>query len=295
MDEQEDAHGWTGEDTIEVLVNGVMLGHWWLGNVRLVMVLSVVVFAAHLSHFDFEADGCLKRAVCDARAATCGLVGLIIPVITFAILQRECDDQCWHRLGPLRDDRCSHGCAAKSSSEAERPGEFLLRPWNAHSSAFLVAAGFRVNARRELSSRLLGWALICTGTASYAWWGSRTQAAWKLDNRAMEWMVSALAARLASSAAPRLEVPCVAATVAAWAARWPSDAPAALEPLILAMAVAGFLRMRRPNRLCGAGLACAVAGLGCKIADVRYDVACGTALFHVFEAAAFALLADWAP
>ena len=237
-------------------------------------------------------DGSL-RALASPRRTKIALIGLALPSVTVLALETRLDASAWSGAGPLRP------ALEFSSSEPERLG-FLLRPLNAHSSNCLIAAGAHVWGGRfddcPWATAALSLSLSLTGLASYAWWGSRRQGAWKCDNRAMEWMLASLAVRLAAAAAPRLDAPLVIAGCAVAIARWPADSPAILEPLlVLAGLAAAALHRRRPaSKLAGCGLACAALGLVSKVADLQAGFTLGTVGFHALEAFAFALLAAWA-
>ena len=231
-------------------------------------------------------------------AARCALLGFVAPVVGFAALDAACDESAWRWLGPLRADD-------PSTSERERKRRFLLRPLNAHSSNALVAAGAYIaaraaaeGARARLAGLWLGGALSALGLFSYGWWGSRRQRAWRADNRTMETIVVALAAYLLALAAPRLERALVGAAVAAAVARWPSEAPAWLDPLVvlaIACALAACALRGGSGRfgLFAAATCAALGGLVPKVADIKGAAAWGTAAFHLLEGFAFAAYHAW--
>jgi len=226
------------------------------------------------------------------------VVGLVAPLLLCALADATTASTAWDVLGRYS--------AHWSSTEAERPGRFVLRNLNTYSSHALCGAGGYVcglapDTRCPSITLTFGAALVLLGLLSFAWWASRRWVAQKYDNLLMETFVIALAAVVFSIAQPTLEPWLVAATLAFMLARGATfSGEAALLPCV-ALLLACVLYATVSLGGCGqyerlaAGVGVALSGVVCKVADAMGD-GCpwGTAAFHYLVSAGFVLIFLWA-
>lgn len=233
--------------------------------------------------------------------AACTLIAFLAPPIVFGLLDMVASKRAWAWLGKL------HNVPELSTSEPERPGAFLLRPWNSHSSNAQIAAGvyiftrsFQPDTRAPLASMFLGLALLALGLFSYAWWGSRSHVAWFWDNLLMEVHTLALSLLFISVAFPSLEMALVGLGMAYGIVRslLLREGADLVIPTVCSLIVAtGVIYQLGGDgsavRL-AAALGTSLCGLAPKIADIQRVWRFGTSLFHYMEAFAFTSFFLWA-
>jgi hypothetical protein len=147
----------------------------------------------------------------------CVAAGLVLPVLLFGAVDQATHGtalatKLWGRLGELIVEPDSSTC------EPARPGRFLVRPYNAHSSNAQIAAGCFIigqtlSAQRPAAPRapwacaLLAVTLVVLGLTSYMWWGARRALALRADRLMMEAHCYALMVLFLSIAHPAVRTP----------------------------------------------------------------------------------------
>lgn len=225
----------------------------------------------------------------------------MLPTVFFFCSDCIMGSQMWNWLGPMRE-------VDVSTCEAERMDAFLLRPWCAHSSHAQIAAGCYISSlaisreiRSPLASAYLGMSLVFLGLASYAWWGSRRQAAWLADNVMMEVHVQALALLVISISFPQMEQATVMAGIMMGACRFTNVKKAGADLVFPGLATI-LVSLYTVHRLGGTGnLDCFAAALALifigftpKVLDVQGAWQYGTSVFHYMEALGFVAFFLWA-
>jgi len=224
--------------------------------------------------------------------------GLVVPVLLFGALDVFLRQGAWDWLGEIK------GGFKPTSTEADHEGAFLRRTWNAQSSNAQFTAGCFVlyhalsSARGSNAAIFLGVSLMILGLASYAWWGSRRQLAWRIDHLFMEVATAGLSISFIAVAVPSLEHACVALGLATCVLRGIAGRKAALLVTgVLAYVTAVFASVASGGHgsfgVFALGLALKLYGFIPKVADVNGDFAHGTAVFHWLEAAGDAVLFSW--
>ena len=221
-------------------------------------------------------------------AAQAMAAGVLLPtaVVHVASAIAKLDESAWRWLGPTQKH-------ASSTSEPERRGAFVLHPMNTYSSHAQTAAGGYIlaracddDARAPIASAAYGATMILMGLASVVWWGSRRDAAQRLDSWLMETVTGASAAAYWAVGAPEHEIACVgtwALVTVLRAATLPRRGNL-LWPTLAA--TCGYCYSALSLGGCGllwryvAGVGGMALGLLMKMLDTAQGRAWGTAAFH---------------
>ena len=186
------------------------------------------------------------------------------------------------------------------------------RWWNAYSSSALTAAGcyelaltMYTTTRAPLASMLAGSVLLALGVASYGWWSSERETPCRVDNFLMEVYFVALDVLFVATVSPASELLICGLGSLSMTCRWiymqraTMLVPAALVETFLVAYVAGVwavlqLQSTGDSWWAVAGVSCILFGIVPKFCDIKGELVCGTAVFHLIEAFGFAAMSIWA-
>jgi hypothetical protein len=193
----------------------------------------------------------------------------------------------------------------KEESEKPYSNMFIIRKMNAHSSVFHFFAGLyilldlSVYTKAYYASILYGILLVLQGLASYLWWSSSREYAWKLDHLMMDSHINALIGVFLSIIFPFMEIFLVLGGLLWIKYKYLTQNGSNLINRccsLLIMTIVLTIKFNSCGNINLFILACllTLGGLVPKIADTAYNFYYGTALFHFMESFGFLTFYYWA-